>query len=422
ISGYINGEVRVWDLTGDQKVRTLLGHQDKVTDLALTGDNRLVSSSVDNTLRIWDLTKEDPTSILRRLPAPVTVLKLIGNEDRVISASDDSSLRVWDVENGQELAYLVAHGIATYSLASNEQRIFAGDEQGNVYFMFLWELDVPDPPPELVAAIAAGECVIFAGDGLAAQSNLPVWHKIINDLVDYASRKEELPEQEADRLRKNLERGDYKLVERLLVSQLPEAFIQEYIQSIYQNPEPSEAHKILSELPLIGGITTTYDTLLAQAFKSKEPQVFLPEMSSELITALGDQKFFTINLNGAAGRIKMLPLTPRRIQEEWRQNQQFRVFLDTLLRTNTLFFVGLSLDFIIDILDSISLPASRNQYRQHFILAGEPNGLNESKVSLLKQDYNLTVIEFSPSEGFPEIPGFLDQLKAGLPKPKMKKT
>jgi WD40 repeat protein len=48
------GEIELWNLTKRQKVRTLRGHLDTVTSLLFTSKGQLVSSSSDNTIKIWD--------------------------------------------------------------------------------------------------------------------------------------------------------------------------------------------------------------------------------------------------------------------------------------------------------------------------------------------------------------------------------
>ena len=55
VSSSEDGTVKVWDLASGQEQRTLLGHGDWVWALALTGDGRVVSGSNDGTVKVWDL-------------------------------------------------------------------------------------------------------------------------------------------------------------------------------------------------------------------------------------------------------------------------------------------------------------------------------------------------------------------------------
>jgi WD40 repeat protein len=58
--------VRVWELKTGRFVRTLQGHGDRVTAVAITPDGRfVVSASDDKTVRIWELKAGQSIGILR---------------------------------------------------------------------------------------------------------------------------------------------------------------------------------------------------------------------------------------------------------------------------------------------------------------------------------------------------------------------
>ncbi|KAI6129460.1 WD40-repeat-containing domain protein [Pisolithus croceorrhizus] len=95
-------------------LRTFTGHTDTVRCVAFFPDNRrLVSSSWDNTIRIWDL----ETGLQTRAPLTghtdvVRSVAVSPNGDRIASASEDHTLRVWDVATG-ELLYDPVEGHAS---------------------------------------------------------------------------------------------------------------------------------------------------------------------------------------------------------------------------------------------------------------------------------------------------------------------
>src|SRR5437762_167518 len=48
--------LKVWDLSSGQAVRTLEGHTDRVSSVAVTSDGRhAVSASYDRTVKVWNL-------------------------------------------------------------------------------------------------------------------------------------------------------------------------------------------------------------------------------------------------------------------------------------------------------------------------------------------------------------------------------
>lgn len=54
--GSLDGEIKVWDIRQDGEFEVLAGHGDIVTGLSLSPDGQyLLSNSMDNTLRKWDV-------------------------------------------------------------------------------------------------------------------------------------------------------------------------------------------------------------------------------------------------------------------------------------------------------------------------------------------------------------------------------
>lgn len=76
-----------------KKVRHLMGHSESVLNLRFVG-NRLVSSSKDRTIRVWDLDKGVTTQVLRGHRAAVNAVQF--KDDLVVSASGDRTIRLWN--------------------------------------------------------------------------------------------------------------------------------------------------------------------------------------------------------------------------------------------------------------------------------------------------------------------------------------
>jgi WD40 repeat protein len=101
-AGYADGRVRVWNARDGSPVLTLSGHTQSVTSLAFAPDGlRLVSASLDHTLRLWrlDLAQSQPTSerIFVGHGGPVNSVAFSPNGQQVASGSDDGTLRLWTV-------------------------------------------------------------------------------------------------------------------------------------------------------------------------------------------------------------------------------------------------------------------------------------------------------------------------------------
>jgi hypothetical protein len=113
----------------------LEGHADRVNACVMTpGGRRVVSTSNDRTLQIWDLETGRPLATLEGHAAAVNACAVTPDGRRVVSASWDKTLKVWDLET---YACLVTHhGDAPYAaVATSATVIVAGDIAGGMWFL-----------------------------------------------------------------------------------------------------------------------------------------------------------------------------------------------------------------------------------------------------------------------------------------------
>ena len=110
-------------------VGTLRGHRHTVTSLALSADGRrLVSSSRDGTVRVWDAATGVPEAVLSRgwwRPA-MWVAAISPDGSLAAGGSDDFVVRVWEVETGRLRTALYGHTQSIRVLNwSPDGRVFA---------------------------------------------------------------------------------------------------------------------------------------------------------------------------------------------------------------------------------------------------------------------------------------------------------
>src|SRR5271165_470646 len=99
--------LRLWDLSTGQTIRTLEGHTGPVYAVAVTPDGRCaVSASWDQTLRLWDL---NTGQMIRTLEGSVTAVAVTPDGRCAVSASLDQTLRLWDLSTGQTIRTLEGH-------------------------------------------------------------------------------------------------------------------------------------------------------------------------------------------------------------------------------------------------------------------------------------------------------------------------
>lgn len=56
ISGGVDKHIKLWNIQTGETLMTLTGHQEQVNKVMLYGENIVLSSSLDGTLKFWDTT------------------------------------------------------------------------------------------------------------------------------------------------------------------------------------------------------------------------------------------------------------------------------------------------------------------------------------------------------------------------------
>ncbi|KAI7894305.1 quinon protein alcohol dehydrogenase-like superfamily [Mucor mucedo] len=93
ISGSLDNTIKLWDMTTGNCIRTLFGHVEGVWSLAYD-TLRIVSGSHDKTVRVWDIGSGRCMHALEGHNGPVTSVAL--SDTKIISTSDDGDIRIWD--------------------------------------------------------------------------------------------------------------------------------------------------------------------------------------------------------------------------------------------------------------------------------------------------------------------------------------
>lgn len=268
-------------------------------------------------------------------------------------------------------------------------------------------------PPELVAAIASGECVLCTGAGLAAQAGLPTWPALFEGLLRAGRERGVLTDAAAAELAQSINLGDLEEAGDELVHQIPEDARLAFLTSaLPANAEPSEAHRLLAEMRFVGALNTSLDDVVARAFGARP---LLAADTQDLIAALGQGSRFVANVSGSPGQPASIVLNERQFRVGLSANAQFRQFLTTIFLRYHTFFVGSNIDGVRGFYDALAL-TTRPDRRQFALLAHE-GPLDPVKVRYLDRTYNVLVIEYEPGfnfEGFPAyFRGLRDAVRSG---------
>lgn len=96
---------------------TLYGHSMAVTGVDWSHDGtRIVSASMDGTLRVWDAVTGEELLVLRGHTNTVNSVHISSDDRWVLSGSDDGTIRLWNLADGTQRAELIDHAGAVQSV------------------------------------------------------------------------------------------------------------------------------------------------------------------------------------------------------------------------------------------------------------------------------------------------------------------
>jgi WD40 repeat protein len=94
-SGELSPAVRIWDLGTRREIKSLVGHEDAITQVAFRPDGKqIVSSALDQTLRVWDIETGTVAGIFHE-EAGALAATFSPDGMRIASGSADHTVKLW---------------------------------------------------------------------------------------------------------------------------------------------------------------------------------------------------------------------------------------------------------------------------------------------------------------------------------------
>lgn len=115
-SGEENGQIKLWDARTGEVVRTLLGHQETVRDLAISSSGRRLASSGEDGVKLWDILTGELIYSIPSAGAIVWSVAISPDEHTLISGNSNGTIRVRQIETGLPL-YSLDNGSPVWSIA-----------------------------------------------------------------------------------------------------------------------------------------------------------------------------------------------------------------------------------------------------------------------------------------------------------------
>ncbi|MFN6541439.1 MAG: WD40 repeat domain-containing protein [Nostoc sp. EkiNYC01] len=180
VSGSWDNTLKQWDLQTGKEISTLTGHNSRVTSVAIAPDGKTaVSASWDNTLKQWDLQTGKEISTLTGHNSTVNAVAIAPDGKTAISGSGDNTLKVWDLHTGKEISTLTGHNdwVRAVAIAPDGKTAVSGSDDSTLK---VWDLQTGKEISTLTGHNHWVSAVAIAPDGKTAVSGsgdntLKVW-------------------------------------------------------------------------------------------------------------------------------------------------------------------------------------------------------------------------------------------------------
>ncbi|KAL5016239.1 hypothetical protein ScPMuIL_005828 [Solemya velum] len=149
----ISERIHIWQLCTGNLLGVVTRHYQNVSCLKVVDDgNTFVSGGEDNLVIVWSLasifseqmnqtSKVDPEHVWTSHALPITDLHVGrgGARSRIVSSSLDQTCKLWDLSSGQLLCtFIFDVSIMSVTMDTTEFRLFAGGSNGTIYTVNLY--------------------------------------------------------------------------------------------------------------------------------------------------------------------------------------------------------------------------------------------------------------------------------------------
>ena len=160
----LDNTVRLWDLSNGEAVGTLKGHGDGVCFVGYLSDGRIVTGSLDRTLRVWSA---DGNSVLTTFTGHqdyLTCAAVARSGTLLASAGFDKTVRLWDAQTELAAAVFTGHteNIQCVAINRDGKTIASGGDDQSIR---LWSVDSQSLLKVVMGHSKGVEGLAFSPDG-----------------------------------------------------------------------------------------------------------------------------------------------------------------------------------------------------------------------------------------------------------------
>jgi hypothetical protein len=276
-------------------------------------------------------------------------------------------------------------------------------------------------PDKLKQAYAANRCAVLVGAGASAGAGLPLWGKLLENMIAAGVGHGIVQEAKAAQYRQLAQRPDKYL---MVASGLKDDFgnyFDEFVESTFITPRPvpTDLHRALVALDKLQFIlTTNYDTIIERAYRVNNPDVSVCTFrdTGEIQRRLSKREFFILKAHGDASKLgNDVILTDVDYRNLLFRQRGYQSLLSAMFTMFTIVFVGASMTDpeITLLLNYISDAFTPSSGPSHYALMAEEDITQVEKDRWYK-DFNVHLLTVSKANNYAELTEFMSALKAAV--------
>ncbi|CZR52554.1 related to WD40-repeat protein (notchless protein) [Phialocephala subalpina] len=139
VSSSGDNTIRLWDAATGAALQTLEGHSSWISSVAFSPNGKqVVSGSRDSTIRLWDTATGAALQTLEGHSSSISSVAFSPNGKQVVSGSWDNTIRLWDTATGAALQTLEGHSswISSVAFSPNGKQVVSGSRDNTIR---LWD-------------------------------------------------------------------------------------------------------------------------------------------------------------------------------------------------------------------------------------------------------------------------------------------
>ncbi|ETO10808.1 WD-40 repeat protein [Reticulomyxa filosa] len=170
--------IRVWDVKLGKEVLVLKENKCPIVDAKFSPDGNMVISCSDNMIQLWDITSSTEIIQLQGHLDTVTSVQFSPNGSIVVSGSCDHTTRLWDIQTGQEIARIQnTRKINDVRFSPDGQQIVLSND----HTIEIWNIASCEKISKLNYHLANINKVTFSSDGsfivsCSSDCKIQIWH------------------------------------------------------------------------------------------------------------------------------------------------------------------------------------------------------------------------------------------------------